>query len=117
MAALVLDTNVLPELARPTPSQAVIPWGDAGDSSDLVMTALTVAEVRAGVALLPEGRRKREVGMRMGSLLTETFAGYVLAFDAQGAAISHQHSAALATRNTANFADAGIQLISPWGTP
>lgn len=139
---IVLDTNVLSELARPTPSQAVIEWVDARDSSDLVITALTAAEVRAGVALLPEGRRKRDVGVRMESLLTETFAGYVLAFDidssahyadilaarrragrpisafdAQIAAVCHQHAAALATGSTADFTETGIQLINPWGAP
>jgi predicted nucleic acid-binding protein len=136
---IVLDTNVVSELARPTPSPAVIEWVDAQDSSSLVITALTAAEVRAGVALLPNGRRKQDVGLRMESLLTETFAGFVLAFDidssahyadivasrrragrpisafdAQIAAVCRQHDAELATRNTADFTDAGIQLINPW---
>ena len=46
-------------------SQAVIDWADAHDSSDLVINAPTAAEVRAGVALLPRGRRKRDVGLWM----------------------------------------------------
>ena len=136
---IVLDTNVVSELARPTPSQAVIEWVDAQDSSSLVITALTAAEVRAGVAQMPGGRKKRDVGLRMESLLTETFAGFVLGFDigssahyadvvagrrragrpistfdAQIAAVCRQHEAALATRNTADFTDTGIQLINPW---
>ncbi len=139
---IVLDTNVLSELARSRPSQEVINWADARDSSDLVITALTAAEVRAGVALLPDGRRKRDIGMRMELLLTETFAGFVLAFDidssfhyaeilaartrggqpisafdAQIAAVCRQHTAILATRNTADFTDTGIELINPWDTP
>ena len=136
---IVLDTNVLSELARPTPSRAVIDWVDAHDSSELLITALTAAEVRAGVALLPEGRRKHEIKIRMESLLIETFAGYVLAFDidssahyadvleartrarrpistfdAQIAAVCRQHESVLATRNTADFTDTGIQLVNPW---
>lgn len=139
---IVLDTNVVSELVRPTPSQAVIEWVDAHDSSDLVITALTAAEVRAGVALLPRGRRKRDVGLRMESLLVETFAGRVLAFDidasayyadilaarrlagrpisafdAQIAALCRQYESALATRNTADFTDTGIQLVNPWDAP
>lgn len=51
---IVLDTNVVSELSRPTPSQAVIEWVDTQDSSNL------------------------------------------------------------ATRNTADFSDTGIQLINPW---
>lgn len=136
---IVLDTNVVSELARPKPSHAVIEWVDAQDSSTLVITAFTAAEVRAGVALLPDGRRRREVGLRMESLLTETFAGFVLAFDidssahyadivagrkhagrpistfdAQIAAVCLQREARLATRNAADFTDTGIQLINPW---
>lgn len=136
---IVLDTNVVSELARPIPSQAVIEWVDAQESSSLVITALTAAEVRAGVALLPGGRRKLDVGLRIELLLTETFAGFVLAFDigssahyaeilagrtragqpisafdAQIAAICRQHEAILATRNTADFTETGIQLINPW---
>jgi predicted nucleic acid-binding protein len=135
---IILDTNVVSELARPTPSQAVIEWIDGYHSSELMITAPTAAEVRAGVALLPDGQRKRNVGLRMESLLTETFAGYVLTFDidssahyaeivaarrrggrpistvdAQIAAICRQHDAALATRNTADFIDTGIQLVNP----
>ncbi len=117
----------------------MIDWVDAHDSADLVITALTAAEVRAGVALLPGERRKREIGLRMEELLTETLAGYVLAFDidssthyadilaartragrtisavdAQIAAISRQHQTTMATRNTADFTGTGIDLINPW---
>jgi len=136
---IVLDTNVVSELARPRPNPAVIEWVDAHDSSELVITALTAAEVRAGVALLPEGSRKHKIGLRMESLLTETFAGYVLAFDidssayyadilsarrhggrpistfdAQIAAVCRQYEAVLATRNFADFADTGITVVNPW---
>ncbi len=136
---IVLDTNVVSELARPVPSPAVIEWVDAQESSRLVITALTAAEVRAGVALMPDGRRRQDVGLRMELLLTETFAGFVLAFDigssahyakilagrtgvgrpisvfdAQIAAVCRQYEAVLATRNTAEFTETGIQLINPW---
>lgn len=136
---IVLDTNVVSELARPRPNSAVIEWVDAHDSAELMITALTAAEVRAGVALLPEGRRKHEIGLRMESLLTETFAGYVLAFDidssayyadilsarrhggrpistfdAQIAAVCRRYGSVLATRNFADFTDIGITVVNPW---
>jgi toxin FitB len=136
---IVLDTNLVSEVARPHPDQGVLDWVDAQDSDKLVITAITAAEIRAGIALLPAGRRKREISKRMESLLTETFAGYVLAFDvdsavyyaqvlairtqtgrpisgldAQIAAVCLQHDATLATRNTDDFEGIGLQLINPW---
>ncbi|WP_028280615.1 type II toxin-antitoxin system VapC family toxin [Arthrobacter sp. H5] len=136
---IVLNTNVVSELAKLQPEQTVIEWVDTHNSSELMITALTAAEIRAGVGLLPEGRRKQEIGTRMESLLTETFAGYVLAFDigpsvycadiletqtrggrpisvfdAQLAAVCRQHNSVLATRNIADFTGTGLQLVNPW---
>ncbi len=136
---IVLDTNVVSELARPRPALEVIDWVDAQDAADLFIAAVTAAEIRAGVALLPTGRRRRQIAERMESLITETFAGYVLAFDvdtsehyanavatrthaghpisafdAQIAAVCAQHGATLATRNTGDFDGLGLNLINPW---
>jgi predicted nucleic acid-binding protein len=136
---IVLDTNVVSELARPRPSQPVIDWVDKRDSSNFLITALTAAEMRAGVAVLPNGRRKRDIGSRVEALLTDTFAGLVLCFDidssdhyaeilviriragqpisvidAQIAAVCRQHQCVLATRNVTDFAGTGIELVNPW---
>lgn len=136
---IVLDTNVVSELMRTGPSPAVLEWVDARASSELMLTAVTAAELRAGVALLPAGRRHRDIAERVESLIDETFAGYVLAFDvdssgyyaqvvasrtkagqpistpdAQIAAICRQHEATLATRNTRDFIHIDVDLIDPW---
>lgn len=136
---IVLDTNVLSELVRPAPSETVVTWIDSRDTSELAITALTAAELRAGVALLPDGQRKRDLGQRIEALLIETFAGFVLAFDAdsstyypkivaartraghpigafdaQIAAVCLQHAATLATRKTSDFTDTGVNLVDPW---
>ena len=136
---IVLDTNVVSELARPQPAPEVVAWVDAQDSVDLVITAVTAAEIRAGVALLPTGRRRQQIAERMETLITEMFAGYVLAFDvdssahyanivatrtragrpisgldAQIAAVCTQHDATLATRNTDDFDGLNLNLINPW---
>jgi predicted nucleic acid-binding protein len=135
---IALDTNTVSELVRPLPSRAVIEWVDAKASSSLVITALPSAEVRADVALVPGGRRKRDVGLRMemahrdirrlrtclhvgsaaysaGLLAGRTNAGQPISvFFAQIAAICRKHEAILATRNTADSTNAGIQLVNPW---
>ncbi len=135
---IVLDTNVLSELLKPAPDPVVVNWVDAQETSELTITALTAAELRAGVALLPEGQRKQRLRRAIESLLTETFAGAILAFeaesaphyaeivasrtrtgrpistvDAQIAAVSRQHEATLATRNTADFTETGVTLVDP----
>jgi predicted nucleic acid-binding protein len=139
---IVLDTNVLSELARRDPSRLVVEWVDDQDSADLVITAVTAAEIRAGIALLPDGRRRRDIAQRMEALIAETFAGQVLPFDvdcsphyanilaarsrtglpiagldAQIAAVCANQGAALATRNTADFRRTGVRLINPWERP
>ena len=136
---VILDTNVLAELIRPRPHPAVVEWMDQQDTFELWITAVTAAELRTGVALLPEGRRKSDLHLHIERLLDETFAGYVLPFDdrsaipyadivsgrrnkgrsiafqdAQIGAICLQQGMTLATRNTRDFEDTGIDLIDPW---
>jgi predicted nucleic acid-binding protein len=102
-------------------------------------TAITAAELRYAVAKLPDGYRKRELAMVIRGILSEDFHGRVLPFDesasvqyadvvtgrerigrpigiadAQIAAISRDLGAILATRNTADFEETGVELINPW---
>ena len=52
---ILLDTNVISEPLRPKPVQRVIDWLDAQPAEILYLSSITVAELRAGVALLPDG--------------------------------------------------------------
>lgn len=136
---IVLDTNVISELFRPRPEPRVIAWLE-GISDDVAITTITVAELLAGVRLLPEGRRRAELG----EAITDAIRPYrdarsLLAFeeaaaveyaevlavrasaglpismaDAQIAAICRVHRAVCATRNVKDFAQTGIELIDPW---
>lgn len=136
---IVLDTNVISELARDHPEPRVVGWVDEQDSAELVISVVTAAEVRAGVALLPAGRRRQRIHRVMETLVTETFAGYLLPFDGEAsreyaevlvrrrragnpisaldavqAAICRQHDAVLATRNVDDFAHTGVDIVNPW---
>jgi toxin FitB len=136
---IVLDTNVISELARLRPDPGVLSWLDSLEVSEVVTTAVTAAELRYGVARLPDGHRRRELAVVIRSILTEDFHGRVLPFDerasvpyadivtgrkrigkpigvadAQIAAICRDSGAILATRNTADFEETGIELINPW---
>ena len=58
---IILDTNVLSELMRPQPSQAVVAWVDAQPSDDLFISAITMAEILHGIERLPAGKRKDQL--------------------------------------------------------
>ena len=136
---IVLDTNVISELARQVPDPRALSWLDSLEVADVATTAMTAAELRYGVARLPDGHRKRELTVVIRGILTEDFHGRVLPFDerasgpyadivagreqigrpigvadAQIAAICRGLGAILATRNTADFEETGIELINPW---
>ena len=55
---ILLDTNVMSEPLRHAPEPRVIAWIDAQPMETLYLCAITVAELRAGVALLPAGKRR-----------------------------------------------------------
>ncbi len=136
---IVLDTNVLSELMRPTPSAAVEGWVGSQPVASIFISAITEAELRYGLALLPEGRRQRQLVAEAEAMLAEDFAGRILPFDspaaaayariaaarrlsgrpisqadAQIAAIAASRGASLATRNVADFVGCGIDVVDPW---
>jgi toxin FitB len=138
---IVLDTNVVSELMRPAPNAAVVTWLRTYPARDLVTTAVTVAEVRYGIARRPMGRRRAALEAAADEAF-DTFAEQVLPFDldaanryndvvitreragvpisaldAQIAAICLSTSAQLATRNTADFDAIGLTVVNPWDGP
>lgn len=135
---IVLDTNVISEAMRPSPSAMVAAWMARENADSLFTTAVTEAEILLGVAILPNGRRKldlenaaqRVMALFSGRILpfdsvaAQTFADIVAErrrigrpindFDAQIAAIARSRKAVLATRNVCDFDDAGVTVINPW---
>lgn len=136
---IILDTNVVSELMRATPDPNVAAWAVATDSQ-LFLTSLTIAEIRYGIARLPEGTRKQDITSAAARIFT-TFSRRVVpfdlaaadaygdlvagceaqgrpiaVFDAQIAAVCHARSALLATRNVKDFEATGIGVINPWNT-
>lgn len=136
---LVLDTNVVSELMKATPDRAVLDWAADNRSHRICTTAITVAEVRLGIARLPDGRRKDQLSEAAGEVFL-AFADSILPFDitaaaefypevvvgrakaglpidqadAMIAAICRAPKATLVTRNTKDFTGTGISLINPW---
>jgi predicted nucleic acid-binding protein len=136
---IVLDTNVISELMHPHAHPDVVAWLDEQPINEVYLTAVTTAELRYGIARLPDGRRKADLANRVRRTIEEDFADRILPFDdeaavhyadivvhreqrgtvismadAEIAAICRNHSADLATRNTKDFAYTGIDVIDPW---
>jgi len=136
---IVLDTNVVSELMRKAPEPRVIAWVDRCEADDVLITAVTAAELLNGVARLPEGRRKRQLRDRLDGLLTEDLRDRILPFDVpaathyaetvasreaagrpismadgQIAAICRAWGAVLVTRNVDDFAGTGVDAVNPW---
>jgi predicted nucleic acid-binding protein len=136
---ILLDTNVVSEPMRPSPETGVVEWIDAQPIETLYLSAITVAELRAGVALLPRSKRRSALHQDLEERVLPLFAGRVLPFDlactqayadlrealrrtGRGiahvdgyiAAVARTHGLAVATRDTAPFVAAGVEVINPW---
>ncbi len=136
---ILLDTNVVSEPLRPAPDARLVAWIDAQPLETLFLSSITVAELRAGVALLPRGKRRSGLQDSLETQVLPLFAGRVLPFDlactqayaalmanartsglaiasADGyiAAIAVANGLAVATRDTGPFEAAGAAVINPW---
>ena len=98
---ILLDTNIISELLRKTPEPKVALWLAAQQSSGVYLSAVSEAELRLGVAIMPPGHR-RAAGRPISQ------------FDCQIAAIARSNGAAVATRNVRDFEGCGIVIIDPW---
>lgn len=135
---IVLDTNVVSELMRSAPAPQVSTWLQQHADHDLATTAVTVAEIRYGIARLPPGQRRITLAAAAEEIFT-AFPDQILPFDlaaahayadivsnrenlgtpiegfvAQIAAICRTRAAELATRNEKDFISTGITVINPW---
>jgi len=138
---IILDTNVVSEMIRPTPSEQVLQWISSQPALLLYTTAITQAEMLYGMEILTKGKKKKALEAALTGMFAEDFRNRVLAFDpdcakhfaeiastrkdqgrpiaqfdAQIAAIAKNRKAMLATRNMADFADCGIKLVDPWNS-
>lgn len=136
---ILLDTNVISEPQRQAPNARVLDWIDAQALETLYLSAITVAELRAGIALMPAGKRRDSLHESLEKRLLPMFANRVLSFDmactsayaellaksrAAGlaietadafiAAVALANGFMVATRDTSPFEAAGLEVINPW---
>nr|WP_298373663.1 type II toxin-antitoxin system VapC family toxin [uncultured Halomonas sp.] len=136
---ILLDTNVISEPLRKKPEPCVIEWIDAQTLETLYLSAITVAELRSGIALLSAGKRRTGLQENLETRVLPLFANRILPFDlsctqayaelvakaqktglaiatADGliAAIAAANGFAVATRDISPFEAAGTAVINPW---
>ncbi len=70
---ILLDTNVISELMRAEPAQIVLDWFGKHDAGDLFISAVTEAELRTGVAILPEGQRRDRLQLAIDAMIDQDF--------------------------------------------
>jgi len=137
---ILLDTNIISEPLRRTPEARVVNWLDAQSLETLYLSAITVAELRFGVANLPDGKRRDELQAGLENQILPLFSGRIRPFDmdctaayaelmakaksaglaiapADGyiAAIAATNRFSVATRDVSPFQAAGVNVINPWG--
>jgi toxin FitB len=136
---IILDTNVVSEPLKPQPDPKVLAWLDAQAPETLYLTSINLAELATGIAVLPAGRKRTSLQQALDQRMMPLFEGRILHFDAKGAqafatlsaklqaigstmsfadcaiaAIATANGFALATRNTRDFKNTGIELLDPW---
>lgn len=136
---ILLDTNVISEPLKLSADAGVLSWIDAQSIDTLYLSAISLAELRFGIAALPAGKRKETLHLGLEQRILPLFADRILPFDAsasqayadilstartQGRAIStadgyiaataKRNGFMVATRDASPFEAAGLTVINPW---
>ena len=136
---IICDTNVVSEPMRLQPDAEVLAWLDSQIEGALYLTSVSLAELLTGIAYLPDGRKKTDRADILEFNLNTLFGDRMLSFerdaakafsdimagarktgkaisfpDGQIAAIAKVHGFTVATRDTAPFVAAGVEVINPW---
>ena len=141
MSRSLLDTDIISNVTKPAPAEALIAWMAQQPDHDLFISSLTVAEIRRGILEKTPGKKRRDLERWFSSAEgpQALFAGRVLPFDekaglvwarliadgkAQGrprspldmiiAAIAEANDCVVVTENEKDFA--GLKIVNPLRT-
>jgi toxin FitB len=139
MSGFLLDTNCISELVLPRPEPRVVEWMEAVDESSLHLSALTLGEIRKGIAQLSQERRRARLEGWLDADLRARFAGRILPIDASVAdrwgllaaeakraglalaivdgllaATALHYNLTIVSRNVNDFRAAQVQVFDPW---
>ncbi len=136
---ILLDTNIVSEFMTSVPDASVLAWMNVQRDGGLYFSTVSIAEIEFGLCVLPQGKRRSLLAQRFNEFVEIAFGPRVLAFDvdaarsygsirgrrralgrpmsafdAQIAAIAKTQGLTVATRNTKDFADIGVDLVDPF---
>jgi predicted nucleic acid-binding protein len=136
---ILIDTNVLSEVRRPAPDPRVLSWLDGLDEDRAYISVASIAELRRGIGLMDDGRRRAALAAWLRNDLPARFSGRILPIDSaiaerwgelmararkDGVALSVMdgffaatalvYGLVLATRNAKDFAPFGVPMLNPW---
>jgi predicted nucleic acid-binding protein len=136
---ILLDTNIVSEMLRENPDKNLLSWSEQQDGMPIYISMVTQAELLAGVAFLPVGKRRANLASLVEKALAEDFREHILLFDepasrsyaiiaaerrskgrpmsdtdCQIAAIARANRFKLATRNVRDFEHCGIDVENPF---
>ena len=139
MSGFLLDTNCISELISARPEPRVVEWLGAADEGLLYLSVLTLGEIRKGVALLAQGKRRTRLETWLEVELQSRFSGRILPIDIvvadrwgllaaeakrKGkplaiidgllAATALEYNLTVVSRNTGDFANAQVAFLNPW---
>ena len=139
MSGFLLDTNCVSGLVRAQPEPRVLEWLEAADEGMLYLSVLTLGEIRKGLAVLPQGRRRTRLETWLEVELRARFSGRVLPIDAAVAdrwgllaaeakrkgkplaiidgllaATAFHHNLTVVSRNAGDFRSAQVPVLNPW---
>lgn len=136
MRALI-DTDVLSQLIKPKAVPGVLEWFDRQVESDLFLSAVSLFEIRNGIELLPQGKRRDAFDHWLSAEILLRFSGRILpvderiadrcgrmagkihregytaeATDIMIAATAEVHGLEVATLNLKHFERLGVELVN-----
>ena len=136
---LLLDTNVLSEVTKLAPDPRVLKWLDGLDEDRSFISVVSIAEIRRGVVLMDEGRKREALTDWLARDLPQRFEHRVLPVDEavalawgdliglakrRGRGLSSMDgliaapaispNLTLAPRNTRDFDGFAVELFDPW---
>ena len=139
MTGYLLDTNLLSELRRRKPEQKVLTFVASQPLDDLFVSEMTMAEIRFGIEVAPDARKRAELHQWLTHKVRPMFKQRILAAtenvllkwrlivedgrknghtfslpDSIIAATAFENGLTVVSRDTTDFTQMNVPILNPW---